>query len=231
MINLARVVRKVSNKNLANANKNKKFNKWFIAGIITGVVVAIAVAIILWVTLGDDKEEAKVDYFDTYSLVEGDKTTEVEFTKANYNALVNMMNDNYPGYVDGIIIVLAYNSESFAPEFNKNNEPDNEEAKLLKYMADLQVLVNEAKAAGQKVELYIVDITVSESDWAIMSDSSFGGTSSVTAENLALVQPLFAVIDNTAEEKLDKKCSKTTLSTILSTGIKNAEALIENLMK
>ena len=110
---MARVVRKVSNKNIANANKKKKVNKWLIGGIIAGVVVAIAVAVILWVTLGNNGEEEHYDYLNTYQLVEGE---EVKFQKANYNALLNMMNEEYVGYVDGIIIVLAYNSETLVPE-------------------------------------------------------------------------------------------------------------------
>ena len=160
---MARVVRKVSNKNIANANKKKKVNKWFIGGIIAGVVVAIAVAVILWVTLGNNGEEEHYDYLNTYQLVEGE---EVKFQKANYNALLNMMNEEYVGYVDGIIIVLAYNSETFVPEDEDLKERPY--ATLLKYMAELQVKVNEAKKAGINIELYVVDITISESDWAKM---------------------------------------------------------------
>ena len=52
-----------------------------------------------------------------------------------------------------------------------------------------------------------------------MGDPTFGGTTSVTGENLASVEPLLAYIDNGAEEKLNKKCSKYTTSTILSTAV------------
>ena len=222
---MARVVRKVSNKNIANANKKKKVNKWLIGGIIAGVVVAIAVAVILWVTLGNNGEEEHYDYLNTYQLVEGE---EVKFQKANYNALLNMMNEEYVGYVDGIIIVLAYNSETLVPEDEDLKERPY--ATLLKYMAELQVKVNEAKEAGINIELYVVDITISESDWAIMGDSKFGGSTSVSETNIDSISPLLAVIDNTAEEKLVKKCSKNSISTILNTGIKNTEELIDNLL-
>jgi hypothetical protein len=212
MIILARVVRKVSNKNLANANKNKKVNKWVIGGIIAGLVIAIAVAVILWVTLGGNEESNKVDYFETYTFAETEKT--VEFTKANYNGVLNILDENYVGYVDeGTTIVFAYNSNTFDPENNKDHN------KLLEYIADVQLKVDEAKAKGIKVELYIVDITISDSDWAIMGDPTFGGATSVTGENLASVQPLLAYIDNAADEKLNKKCSKYTTSTILSTAV------------
>lgn len=211
---MARVVRKVSNKNLANANKNKKVNKWLIGGISAGLVVAIAVAVILWVTLGGNKESEKIDYFDTYTLAETEKT--VEFTKANYDGLLNVLDENYVGYVDeGITIVFAYSSDSFDPENNKNH------AKLLEYIADVQAKVDEAKAKEIKVELYIVDIAISSSDWAIMGDSAFGGATSVTGENLANVEPLLAYIENGAEEKLNKKCSKNNINTILSTAVPN----------
>ena len=217
---MARVVRKVSNKNLANANKNKKVNKWLIGGITAGVVVAIAVAIILWVTLGGNDDTNKIDYFDTYTFAETEKT--VEFTKANYDGLKNVLNDEYVGYVDeGVTIVFAYNSDSFNPENEDDTETAKLHAKVLEYIADLQAKVDEAKALGVKVELYIVDISVSESDWAIMSDSTFGGSTSVTAENVNYVEPLLAYIDNAAEEKLNKKCSKYTINTILYTAVPN----------
>lgn len=222
---MARVVRKVSNKNLANANKNKKVNKWFIGGIITGVLVAIAVAIVLFVTLGGNDETQKVDYLDTFTLEDG---TVVEFNKANHDGLLNLMDENYPGYVDGLIIVFAYNSESFVIDEEDNKVSQNES--LISYLQELQVKVNEAKALDKKVELYIVDISISESDWMIMGDSTFGGSTNVTVENLATVQPLFAVIDNTAEDKLVESCSRTTLASILSTAIKNTEEKIDNII-
>lgn len=227
---MARVVRKVSNKNIANANKNKKVNKWLIGGIIAGVVVAIAVAVILWVTLGGNDEEVKFDYFDTYEIVEGDKTTEVEFTKTNYASLANLMNENYEGYIDGIIIVLAYNSDNFDPENEDDVATAEQHAKLLAYVANLQVLVNEAKEADCEIELFIVDISISENEWGIMNDAVFGGKTNVTAENVGYVEPLLAVIDNNADEKLVEKCSQTTLSKILSTGIPKTENLINDLL-
>ena len=221
---MARVVRKVSKKNLANANKNKKVNKWLVGSIISGVVVAIAVAVILWVTLGGNDDTNKYDYFETYTIAETNET--VEFTKANYDGLLNVLDETYVGYVDeGITIVFAYNSNTFDPEENKDH------SKLLEWIAGIQVIVNKAKANGIKVELYIVDITVSDSDWAIMGDPTFGGSTSVTGDTLDSVQPLIAYIDNAADEKLNKKCSKNTISTILSTAIPNIDTLLEEKIK
>ena len=63
-----------------------------------------------------------------------------------------------------------------------------------------------------------------------MGDATFGGSTNVTAENVDYVEPLLAVIDNNADEKLVEKCSQATLSKILSTGIPNTETLINDLL-
>jgi hypothetical protein len=230
MIILARVVRKVSNKNLANANKNKKLNKWFIGGIITGVVVGIALAIILWVTLGKNDDTNKVDYFNTYEITENGTTTEVKFTKANYSGLLNVLDDTYSaGYVEeGITIVFAYNSDTFNPENEDDEEAAKLHAKLLEYIADIQLKVNEAKEVGVKVELYIVDICISSDNWDIMGDSNFGGNTTVSNENVNSVSPLLAYIDNGTSEKLNKKCSKNKINEIISTAVPNILAQLQS---
>ena len=217
---MARVVRKVSNKNLANANKNKKVNKWLIGGISAGVVVAIAVAIILWVVLGGNDESEKVDYFNTYTYVEEGNSYDLTFTKANYNGLLNVLDENYPSYVDeGITIVFAYNSNNFDPENEDDTQTAKAQKELLNRIAHIQLTVDQAKELGIKVELYIVDISISDSDWAIMNDPTFGGNTSVTGDNVNYVEPLLAYIDNGSKDKLVKDFSNYNTSTITYTSV------------
>jgi hypothetical protein len=117
--------------------------------------------------------------------------------------------------------VFAYNSDTFNPENEDDETTSKLHATILEYITDIQLKVNEAKANGVEVELYIVDIAISEDNWGIMSDSTFGGNTSVTNENISTVSPLLAYIDNNTSEKLNKKCSSNNINQIKSTTVAN----------
>lgn len=175
-MNLARVVRKVSNKAVSGQKKqggifkNKLF--WIIAIVV--VVIGVTVGIVLGITLNNNTEDDtnKVDYFAT--------NEEVDFTTASYSSVKNYTNINYynPQNNESLYVtnafVFVYNLSSFYPDSDDDSYVK-AHADLLSKLVDLQKAIDAQKENGVDVELYIVDSSVGDNS-SILYDTNFGGS-------------------------------------------------------
>lgn len=166
---------------------SKKF--WIICSSILVALIAIGVTIGLVIYFNNKKDES-VDYFRT--------TTDVEFKYASYDGVANYANPEFNNPQGGdlaidYMFVLVYNSSNFYP--SKSDDEDNyneEDENLLNRMIDLQKNVNQAKEAGKKVELFIVDTKYS---WNVnaYTESLFG---SLYTEDSKTYNPMLIYIEN-----------------------------------
>jgi hypothetical protein len=227
---LAKVVRKVSNKKLA-----KKGNK---AGKIIAIVlssVVLVVGAILGIYFGFYHEDSTTvesnDYFITLETTNGD---EVEFVKGSYRGIENYIDDNNEFFKE-YVIVFAYNPDTFNPYGDEENDVDANEQHLalMTKIADLQYEVNQAKARGVKIDLFIVDLTIG-SNSEIASDSNFGAFYSDSIEPEAM-EPMFALVEAgeyKAQVEINSKklqVSTKEVSEMNSTTVQNAINYVKTL--
>ncbi len=191
---MARIKRKVSNKNVAHQKKQHKFlwtkKFWIIMSASLAVVVGVVVLIIVLVNQSSSNTTTH-NYFK--------ETKEVEFKQTSYEAVNNYANPDYVSPQPGKgslaisnIFVLVYNSDSFFP--NKNDNSDNynkQDETLLNRMVDLQKCVDQAKKNGKDVELFVIDAKYSFNVNAYYSDL-FGG---LYSEEDTVYQPMLVYIN------------------------------------
>ena len=181
---MARVVRKVSNRNVSGQKKQRNIlkNKWFwiIAVIAVAIIAAVTTVVIINMNKNEKDYSNTVDYFET--------NEEVDFNVTTYHAVKNYTNVNYYNpqntdeklYVSNAFI-FAYDLSNFYPAQGVSKDADGNDlyAKqhkdILSKLVDLQKAVDKAQASGLDVELYIIDISFS-SNYAVLLDTEFGGS-------------------------------------------------------
>lgn len=173
---MARIKRKVSNKNVAHQKKQHKFlwtkKFWIIMSASLAVVIGAVVLII--VLVNQSSSTTNHNYFK--------ETKEVEFNQTSYEAVTNYANPDYVSPQPGKgnlsinnIFVLVYDSSRFYPSESDDSENYNKQDEtLLKRMIDLQKTVDQAKKNGKDVELFIIDAKYSFNINAFTSEL-FGG--------------------------------------------------------
>lgn len=180
---MARVVRKVSNRNVSGQKKQRNIlkNKWFwiVSVIVVAIIAAVTTAVIINLNNTEEDYSNTVDYFST--------NEEVDFNVTTYHSVKNYVNVNYTNpqnsetlYVSNAFI-FAYDLSNFYPTQGVNKDADGNDlyAKqhkdILTKLIDLQKAVDKAQADGLDVELYIIDISFS-SNYAVLLDTDFGGS-------------------------------------------------------
>lgn len=204
---MARSVRKVSRQSTKNQKKEINVNKkWLIAivSIVILAVVGLGVGLgIYYGTKGNDETYVsdKIYFVDPIKTSTGEEVS--GFNKENYQALNRYISDEYGTTMEHRFIFVYDGANFYADEEDEDNY-DEEYTKLCTRIADLQKAVNEAKAAGIDVELYIIDTNVDGgTNSEIKSDSNYGALGEETN------YPLFIYMHNneykeTFEDKKNK---------------------------
>ena len=180
---MARVVRKVSNRNVSGQKKQRNIlkNKWFwiVSVIVVAIIAVVTTAVIINLNNKEEDYSNTVDYFST--------NEEVDFNVTTYHAVKNYVNVNYTNPQNGETLyvsnafIFAYDLSNFYPAQGVNEDADGNDlyAKqhkdILTKLVDLQKAVDKAQADGLDVELYIIDISFS-SNYAALLDTDFGGS-------------------------------------------------------
>ena len=247
---MARAVRKVSRVSTKN-QKKEGLNKKLIAIISAIAVVIIGVAVGLIVYFTTQEEELYVSekvYFveETYGTKQ-DKGS-VTFAKESYfNIVRRIQKDDIQNPIEEHVFIFAYDGSQFYgdmeyveqfedDEYKTQLEIYNEYTKLITYVADLQIAVNEAVSKGHEVALYVIDISVDNGvnagvmlDSADLHEKDFAPLySSVDGE----VEPaLFYLHEGVVKGRYDDKSVATakTVRTLLSIAIPNAIRHLVNL--
>lgn len=168
-----RAIRKVSRAN-TKGQSAKRLSRNAKIGIIVAVLclVAIGLGLGIGIPLSSQKEttEEKVYFNEPYELENGKK---VEFEKENYQTLLRYIDNDKVRHM----FVFAYDSNVFYADEEDEDTYNKDYTELIRRVANFQNDVNEAKAKGINVELYIVDVRVDSSINAdlLKDDSHFGG--------------------------------------------------------
>lgn len=180
---MARVVRKVSNRNVSRQKKQRNIlkNKWFwIISVISVIIIAGVTTLLIINSNKTEKDYSNtVDYFT--------ENQDVDFNVTTYHSVKNYADVNYKNpqnneqlHVSNIFI-FAYDMSTFYPVEGSNKDADGNDlyAKqhkaVLSLLVDLQKAVDKAQADGLDVELYIIDISFS-SNYAVLLDTEMGGS-------------------------------------------------------
>lgn len=211
---MARTVRKVSRANTKDQKKEGKLNKkWWIA-IISGIVlVVVGLGLGLGLYYGLKEEETYVStkiYFN--EPVKNTEGNEVSFIKDNYQAIARYMES---GEHENIFI-FVYDGSAFYADEEDEDKYDAEYAALITRLADLQYTINQAKARGVDVDLYVVDVHVDNSTNAgIMSDKRFGG---LYTDDYQTYRPAFIYIQGDEfKEKVEYELDGLKQNDLIST--------------
>lgn len=191
---MARIKRKVSNKNVAHQKKQHKFlwTKKFWIIMSTSLAVVIGVVVLIIVLVNQSSSTTTHNYFK--------ENKEVEFNQTSYEAVNNYANPDYvspqPGKgnlsIDNIF-VLVYDSSKFYPsETDDSDNYNKQDETLLKRMVDLQKTVDQAKKDGKDVELFIIDAHYSFNVNSYYSDL-FGG---LYTEDDSVYSPMLVYIQD-----------------------------------
>lgn len=185
---MARAVRKVSRATTKDQKKESKINKKLIIIIMSIVlVIGIGLGVGLGVYFGTKTEDTYVSdkiYFN--EPVSIDATHSVTFNKENHQAIKRYLDSG--NYAEDMFIFVYDGSAFYADEkdvdhYNKDYE------ELIQRLAHLQYTIDEAKASGKNVELYVVDVAVDNYvNVDILLDSTFG---SLYSDEEALYEPAF----------------------------------------
>ncbi len=184
---MARSVRKVSRANTKNQKKENKLNKkWLIAIVTIVVLIGIGLGVGLGVYFGmkdDDTYVSDKIYFNEETLDNAGHT--VKFNKENYMAIDRYINN---GNIENIFI-FTYDGNAFYADEKDEDNYNEDYAKLITRLADLQYSVDQAKQRGVDLELYVVDVTVnSATNSGILYDDLFG---SLLSEDQSSYEPAF----------------------------------------
>ncbi len=190
---MARIKRVGGRNSKALKDKNGRFlwskKFWILCSSILALIIIIGVVVGLIIYF-NNKEDEDIDYFRSCE--------DVEFKYASYNGISNYANSDFNNpqgeqiEID-YIFVLVYNSSSFYP--SKDDDEDNykeEDQNLYNRMIDLQKNINQAKEAGNNVELFIVDTKYS---WNVnaYTESLFG---SLYTDDSSTYNPMLIYIEN-----------------------------------
>ncbi len=237
---MARSVRKVSRVTTKDQQKERKLNKKILIIICAVLLVAIGLGVGLGVYFGTKGNDSTY-VSDKIYFNEPTKDTaghEVVFNKDNYQSIKRYIKDGIKdkdgnkNNLEDIFIFVYDGSAFFADEKDENNYNENY-VKLITRLADLQYQVDQAKAAGLLLELYVVDVSVDlETNVDILMDSSFG---SFYSDDEEFYEPAFIYIKGDQfKSKVEYNEESHTISTsdwedVLSSSILYAINYIEYL--
>lgn len=211
-MNLARAVRKVSRANTKAQKKDKKLSKkWIISIVSVVLLICIGVGVGLGVYYTNQPEEAYISdkiYFS--EPIKDTNGNEVTFNKENYQAIQRYIDK---GTISEHTFIFVYDGSAYYADEQDEDTYNKDYVELMTRLADLQYTVNTAKAAGQSVELYVVDVHVDSAvNAGILSDSSFG---SLVSEDKVSYEPAFIYIEGDqfkAEVEYDGQTHKISTS-------------------
>ncbi|MBD5390890.1 hypothetical protein HDR67_02680, partial [bacterium] len=176
-------VRKVSRATTKNQKKERKLNKKLMIIWSVIILIAIGVGVGLGVYYGTkDKDTTYVS--DKIYFNEPTKDTaghEVVFNKDNYQAIQRYIKDGLrdkDGNKNNLedIFIFVYDGTAYYADEKDEDNYNEDYVKLITRLADLQYQVDQAKAAGLSIELYVVDVSVDlATNVDILMDSQFGG--------------------------------------------------------
>ena len=234
---MARAVRKVSRVSTKN-QKKEGLNKKLIA-IISAIVVVllgVAVGLIVYFTTQDEKYVSEKVYFveETYGTKKDAGT--VTFVKENYYSIVRKIKNEE---INEHVFVFAYDGSAFYgdmeyveqfedAEYNAQLKIYNEYTALITRVADLQLAVNAAAAAGHDVVLYIVDVNVDNgANAGIMSDAANlheSGFSAFYSSSDSTFEPaIFYLNEGVVKEKFENgKLASTSAMSKIASAINNS---------
>lgn len=230
---MARSVRKVSRASTKNQQKERKLSKkWWIviASSIAAVVVGVTVGLIVYFATQEEEYVSDVVYF--AEPVKSTSGTEVDFIKENHQTLVRYLKAETLEHM----LVFAYDGAAFYADPLDEDVYNKQYTTLITRLADVQLKVNEAKAAGVNIELYVVDVNVdSRINVDIMYDTDyFGGlySSNQTTFAPAFFYNLEGEFQTTVEiGGKDVTISTKSLDEILNSSIINTMNYINDLIE
>lgn len=181
---MARVVRKVSNRNVSGQKRQTNIfkNKWF---WVVSAVVLVVLGIIIAVVITNNNSKNENDYANTVDYFETNE--EVDFNVSTYSALANYTNVNYVDPQTGEnlhktnVFVFMYDLKSFYPIKDLNKDEDGNDLynenhkKILEKLVDLQKAIDAAKEDGLDVELLIINESAGN-NFNMQLNTQFGGT-------------------------------------------------------
>lgn len=217
---MARSVRKVSRVTTKDQKKERKLNKKFLIILCSiCLVIGIALGVGLGVYYGTKTDDTTYVSDKVYFNEPTKDTTghEVVFNKDNYQSIKRYIKDGIKdkegnkNNLEDIFIFVYDGSAFFADEKDENNYNE-DYVKLITRLADLQYHVDQAKAAGVMLELYVVDVSVdSETNVDILMDSQFG---SFYSEDEEYYNPAFIYIKGDQfKSKVEYEEESHTIST------------------
>ncbi|MGM9970424.1 MAG: hypothetical protein ACI35S_08525 [Anaeroplasma sp.] len=210
---MARIVRKVSGKDVRGQKRNKgilyskKF--WIIASVIA--VIIIAASIITGVVIANNnKSEEEVSVEDYFGMTQ--KTAngvEVNFEKMSYSGLRMHSNPNFDDTFIEYIFIFATDLNSFYPmdlyDNDGNNLKNSVHSKIFELLVSLQYEIDQVNKADNdySVKLYIIDTasTSGSENTGLLLDSNYGGNENENVTSIFSLTTEDGLIDSYRGDK------------------------------